>query len=449
MSVCFHFSSMKSLTVSAIVGILLVFFFCKEKKRYWDVVVLGCTPFGNARLVISFYLIGIFTAVLTAGKIGGGFVWLCMTLGIGGHEFVLFVFIASALISMGTCAPIAALLSVVPIFYPPGVLLGAIPEILAGAMISGVFFGDALSPCSQPTQVTLFSQHDEPGGAPGELRALLKSRYPAVLVAGAISFVLFALLPEGMPMALTPSTDVLQFTSVKGLWMLIPLMVLLVVGFRTQNLFVSLNYAIVAGVVLGLVCGCFEPSQLVSIDRHAMTLRGIILDGVNSMTDIIISTLMLYGLISLANEGGCVNAICGWLLKKPFWRTSWGAELAISLGIAGTQVALSGSATPAILMFNPVVENVGQFAKVSAQRRCWLLLGVTCSFTAIIPVNSSYMMGMVTLLQGMTVHYPWLPQVNPFHAFTFSFYCLLMALVCVGRLLLDSPLFQRRKVQYS
>ncbi|MCB6543757.1 hypothetical protein LI170_16635, partial [Desulfovibrio desulfuricans] len=69
-------------------------------------------------------------------------------------------FLVSSLISMGAGAPIAALLAVVPIFYPAGVLMGADPAILTGAMLSGIFFGDALSPSSQVIHTTIASQHD-------------------------------------------------------------------------------------------------------------------------------------------------------------------------------------------------------------------------------------------------------------------------------------------------
>ncbi|EPK7360561.1 hypothetical protein LZ634_21130 [Kluyvera intermedia] len=449
LSVGFHFSSMKTLTFSAMIGILLGFFLCKDKKGYWDVVVRGLMPFGNARLIIAFMLIGIFTTLLMAGKIGGGFVWLCLHIGVGSHAFVLFVFIASAVISMGTCAPIAALFSVVPIFYPPGILLAVRPELLAGAMLSGVFFGDALSPCSQLTQMTLFSQHDTPNSEPGQLNVLLKNRFKSVLATGVVSIVLFMLVPAGEHANLQQAVNINQFADINGIWMLLPLGVLLACGFRTQNLFLSLNFAIAAGLIVGLLCGSFDYQQIITLDNQTMMLHGMIFDGVNSMTDIIVSTLLLYGLINLAQEGGCITALCDWLASCAFFRSRWGAELAMTSGIAVTNIALSGSPMPSILMFSPVAERLGQRARVSALRRCWLLLGGASCFTAIIPVNSVFMMGMVTLIQGMTQHYPWLPTIDPFYSFAFSFYCLLLTLACVIRLLLDSPLLMQKKIKYS
>ena len=436
LSVGFHFSSMKNLTFSAMAGMLIGFFFCKEKKIYWNTIVQGIAQVGNIRLLVAFLLIGVFTTLLMGGNISGGLVWLCLAMGINSHEFVLFVFIASAVISMGTCAPIAALFSVVPIFYPPGILMGITPELLAGAMLSGVFFGDALSPCSQLTQMTLFSQHDSPESEPALLTTLLKSRLPAVLITGLISLVLFGLMPQGNGVGDTSLHDIQHFGDVLGLWMLLPLAVLLAFGFRTQNLFLSLNVAILVGLVTGLLCGSIRWEQIISIDYHARNLHGVIFDGVNSMTDIVVSTLLLYGLISLAKEGGCVSLLCNWISKKNLTHSPKGTEWVISLGIAVTNILLSGSALPAILMFSPVSEWLGQQSGVNACNRCWLLLSVASSFTAIIPLNSVFMMGMVTLIQTMTQHYPWLPPINPFNTFAFSFYCLLLTLACVLHLMM-------------
>lgn len=84
--------------------------------------------------------------MMNTGKIGNGFIWLSLNLGIRGSAFVVFSFLASAVISMGAGAPIAALFAVIPIFYPPGILLGASPAMLTGALISGISSGTLYPP---------------------------------------------------------------------------------------------------------------------------------------------------------------------------------------------------------------------------------------------------------------------------------------------------------------
>ncbi len=128
---------------------------------------------------------------MSTGNIGGGFVWLSLRLGIEGSGFVVFSFLASAIISMGAGAPIAALFAVIPIFYPPGILLGAGPAMLTGALISGIFFGDALSPSSQVINTTIMIQHDKATGRPADLLNTMKKRTPYILAAGAVSILIY------------------------------------------------------------------------------------------------------------------------------------------------------------------------------------------------------------------------------------------------------------------
>ena len=54
-------------------------------------------------------------------------------------------------------------------FLSAGNLLGANPAMLAGALISGIFFGDAVSPSSQVINTTVMIQHDGVTGQPADL----------------------------------------------------------------------------------------------------------------------------------------------------------------------------------------------------------------------------------------------------------------------------------------
>lgn len=173
-SVGYHYYSMKGLIFAAVISLLAGFFVCRNKGKYWDSVVHGLAQYGNSRLIFIFLIIGIFSKMMNTGKIGNGFIWLSLNLGIRGSAFVVFSFLASAVISMGAGAPIAALFAVIPIFYPPGILLGASPAMLTGALISGIFFGDALSPSSQVINTTVMIQHDKATGKPAELLATLR-----------------------------------------------------------------------------------------------------------------------------------------------------------------------------------------------------------------------------------------------------------------------------------
>lgn len=48
------------------------------------------------------------------------------------------------------------------------------------------------------------------------------------------------------------------------------------------------------------------------------------------------------------------------------------------------------------------------------------------NFSAIIPINSAFVMGGVTIINEMVQNHSYLPTVTPFGIFCFSFYCLIL-----------------------
>ena len=327
-----HCYSMKVLILAAIISILAGFIFCKNKIDFWNAVVRGLAKYGNARLILIFMVIGIFSKVLVIGDIGGGFIWLGAHLGLQGGTFALFVFIGSAVISMGAGAPIAALLAVVPIFYPAGIMMGTNPAILIGSMMSGIFFGDALSPSSQVIHTTIASQHDADTQKSADLLETMRERLPYILFAGVLSAVLFLIL-GGRGSAGGDMEEVASMSNVKGLLMLVPIVVLLIICFKTKDLFVGVTGGILTGIVVGLVSGLYQLQDLVAIDAKTQQLHGVFFDGIASVTDIIISTILLYGLIQIAVEGGMMRKCCNFLMASKMIKKPAGAESIIALGV--------------------------------------------------------------------------------------------------------------------
>lgn len=424
----FHFYSMKGLIVAGVSALLVGFFICKNKKKYWNVVVGGLAS--NARLSLIFIVIGIFSKLLMTGQIGAGFIWLSLRLGITKSAFVVLAFLASAVISMGAGAPIAALFACIPIFYPPGILLGANGAMLVGALLSGIFLGDTLSPSSQVINTTVLTQHDCKTGKPGELLPTLKARTPYIVAVGMISAVLYFLFgSNGGTMG--NLEELKEFTNVKGLWMLIPIVVLLCVCFKTGDLFFGLSYAIITGLLVGLVTGLFTPSDIVSIDYTAMTLKGVVFEGIYSMSDILISSILLNGLIAVAVKGGMVQVASDWIMSKKFAQTKRGAMVVVCGGVGIVNILLSGCVLPSILMFGAMADRIGQKACLPPNQRSILLTANATNVTSIIPINSAFIMGGVTIINQLSQKFDYLPKVTPFHIFTSTYYCLLLTALCI------------------
>lgn len=426
----FHYYSMKGLIFAAVISLLAGFFLCRNKGQYWESIVHGLAQYGNSRLIFIFFVIGIFSKLMNKGGIGDGFIWLSLHLGISKSGFVVFSFLASAVISMGAGAPIAAMFAVVPIFYPPGILLGANPAMLAGALISGIFFGDAVSPSSQVINTTVMIQHDAETGQPARLLDTLRQRTPYILAAGMAAIVLY-LVFGGHGGAMGNVSRISEMSSPQGLWMLVPLAVLVFICFRTGNLFVGLSYAIVTGFAVGLVTGGLTFTDIVSIDYETAGLKGIIFEGISGMVDVAVSTILLYGLIAVAVDGGMLEKCCNWLLSGKRMKTRQGAEGVLMLGTAFTNILLAGCVLPSILMFGGIADRIGQKSGISAERRSIIMMANATNFSAIIPINSAFVMGSVTIINEMVQNHSYLPPVSPFQMFCCSFYCLILTGISV------------------
>lgn len=309
--------------------------------------------------------------------------------------------------------------------------MGANPAILIGSMMSGIFFGDALSPSSQVIHTTIASQHDAKTHKSADLLETMKERLPYIAAAGILSAVIF-LLTGGNGGGNGDIAQAQALSNVKGLFMLIPILVMLIICFKTSDLFVGVSGGILTGIVIGLVTGVFQLQDLIMIDSQAQQVHGVFFDGVSSMTDIILSTILLYGLIQIAVEGGMMRKCCDFLSSRKLIQSATGAEAIIAAGVGIVNILLAGCVLPSILMFKDVADEVGQKADIPASRRSILLTAMATNVTAIIPINSAFVMGAVTVIQEMAAKNSILPLVTPFQIFISSSYCLILTVICIA-----------------
>ena len=308
-SIGIRYYGMEALIFASVIGLLAGFFLCRNKLEYWASCVRGLTQFGNANLIFIFIIIAVFGKVLVAGDIGGGLLWIGLNCGLQGGAFVVLVFVGCAVFATGSGAPFPALLALVPIFYPTGIMLGADPTVLVGAMISGVFFGDALSPSSQVIHVTINSQHDPGTGRPADLVEVMKARSPYLVAIALVSAVLFFLLGGAGAATVSPQ-ELAGMADARGLLMFVPIALLLAICVKTRNLLMGVSWAILAGVVLGLASGLMEPAALVSFDFAKQQMHGVFMDGVASSVNLVFASILLFGMIQIAVEGGILEKCC-------------------------------------------------------------------------------------------------------------------------------------------
>ena len=149
--------------VALIIGSLL----SKNWGKYWDAVATGMSSKIMNELALILLIVGMFGKLMTRGGVAQGFVWLGDKIGLSGGGFVAFTFIATCVIATATGTSIGTMFTAFPILYPSGLLLGADPVFLAGAILSGAIFGDNVGPISDTTIASASTQEyaNKPGVA--------------------------------------------------------------------------------------------------------------------------------------------------------------------------------------------------------------------------------------------------------------------------------------------
>lgn len=425
-----HFYGSATSVVPAMMGLIVTAFLAKDQNHYWRTVVGGLTDYGTASLIFVFMLTGVFTKLLSAGQTGQGFVWLALKLGLTGGSFAVIAFVGTAIFSLGSGIPFAALAGAAAVFYVPGVMLGVNPAIMAGTLIGGGFFGDGISPNSQLTIAALDRSTNSKTGKKADLVKMLSQMSRWTVLVGMITIVLLFLFAGSGTEASSATLN--SFANVKGLWMLIPITTVVFVCLKSRNIFTSLAVAIVVGLIVGLATGLFTFSTIYSINSATGTVSGILADGLTSLISISMSIIFLSGAMAVLNKGGVLDIMSEWVLKHDFVKTPRGAEVTTALGMGVVNLLQSGSLMPSIFMYGDLADRIGHAAKISPERRAYLMVCVSMSVTGLIPLNSTFIMGLITTLRTLKSQYSFITVPGATSIFFVVFYSWVMTAVWIG-----------------
>lgn len=175
--------------VALIIGSLL----SKNWGKYWDAVAVGMSSKIMNELALILLIVGMFGKLMTRGGVAQGFVWLGDMIGLSGGGFTAFTFVATCIIATATGTSIGTMFTAFPILYPSGLLLGANPVFLAGAILSGAIFGDNVGPISDTTIASVSTQTYTRKEGTADVAGAVASRMRYALVAALAATVCFAI----------------------------------------------------------------------------------------------------------------------------------------------------------------------------------------------------------------------------------------------------------------
>jgi len=363
----------------ALIAVIAGIFFAKNKTEYCKSAMRGLADEGGAAIIIAWIFASILGKIMVTGGLVKGILWFGLTTGMDQSAFTLIVYISAMLFAVGTGTSNGTALALAPVFYPAGVFLGADPNILALAILSGGVFGDNLAPISDTTIVSAYTQ-----GA--SIKDVVRSRFPLAMVAATISGIIFYIAGGGGEVHALP--EIASDTDPASLWMLLSLAVVVGFALRGKHLIECLVYGIITAVITAVAIGNLELHQLIHLPEldsaGKVQSTGLIQEGISGVSGAIIFVLLLLTITQVVTESGVMEKLLA-ILQNAFAKTVRQAELSI-IGITVLISIPICSNAPAELLVGPtLVKPLGKKFNLAAARCANLMDCAVCSVFYMLP----------------------------------------------------------------
>lgn len=374
-----------------ILAILIGALLTKRKDWYWSTIF---EFFGSKTAVTAtllWLIVGIYAAILKEGHIVEGLVWAAERLQIGSTVFTVAVFLFSGLFAISTGSGFGTISAMSITLFPAGIILGANPALLGGAILSGAALGDSIAPVSDTAVIAASTQEYADERQVADIGGTVKDRLLFVLIAAfftMIAFVIVGLLSNESPATLLDNDTEMQ---PYGLTMLIPTLLVILLSFRRVNIFISLFTGMLMAVAIGFSFQLFGMSELISISDGKVS--GAVVNGIASMANICILLMVVVALSGLIIRSGCMDYIIG-KLNSHIIHSKTGAELTIFSLVSLAGILIAAVNTIANICIAPFVNSIGRQHALHPYRRATLLATVICTFPFFLPYG-----GCVLLLQ--------------------------------------------------
>jgi len=410
----------QGLALGIIIGLGIAMIFVKGSRwDYCEAIYTGMANRIGTVTIVAWLWAGMFAQVLRSGGLVDGLVWLGMASNVSGGMYTGLTFLLAALFSSAVGTGYGTTVAFCTLMYPAGIVLGADPVFMFGAILSGAAFGDNLAPVSDTTIVSATTQEtDIPG--------VVRSRFKYAITAAIPSLALYSFLGGADEPVQLVNQSVTQNVSPLGLILLIPFALVIYLAMRRRHIIVAITVGLITAVPIILISGLGSWSDIIHINAEEGTLDGALTDGIGGYVDMAVLTLLILSASHIMRVGGAfdkIKEIAFSFIKDSARR----AELVICGFVATLNVFITVN-TAAEIAAAPIVSDIGKKLKIHPYRRANLLDAITSALGYIFPWGGGVLIGFVTL-SNLTDSYPSLPVVNPTDAWSVVFHGWFLVIV--------------------
>ncbi len=370
-----------ALSQSNVNGYVLAFFaalvagvlFARDEKAYGEALVYGLSKPMFGVIVMAVILAAVSGKLISASGAVQTIAAYVVAAGFTGRLFVAASFLITCLLAFATGTSVGTYFVVIPILFPVGVMAGAAPEFMIGAIVSGAAFGDNLGPISDTTIASSATQH-------AELGTVVKTRMRYSLPAAAGALVLF-LLFSGTTKADAAVPSAAGTANPVSLVMLVVPAVIIVLCLMKKHLITALSWGILAGIAAGLLSGIYSADKLIAFPG-GFAVSGAIIEAITGTAGTVAMLIAVFALLGVVERSGLFEDVGAFLAR--FAKSERRAETAIVLS-AGILSMVTGVISVAIVALGDLVNDIGEKAGVNRYRRANLLDCTGCVFCFLAP----------------------------------------------------------------
>ena len=354
-------------------------------------------------MIWIFILAGIFAS--TAKAMGAVDATVHFTMRFVPSEFLpAGIFIAACFVSLSIGTSVGTIVALTPVVTGLATQMGVDTAQMVAIVVGGAFFGDNLSFISDTTIAATMTQGCN-------MRDKFRTNLLIVLPAAVLALGLYLYL------GLSGEGGV-EAMSAAEWYKAIPYLLVLVCAIAGMNVLVVLVLGIVATAIIGLACGSLSGVAFCEAAD----------DGVISMCELIVITLMAGGLMNVVKQSGGFEFITRIITKRISGKR--GAEAAIAGMTVLTDICTANN-TIAIITMGPIARDLAERYGVSPRKSASLMDTASCFAQGVLPYGAQLLMA-----SGLA-------QISPIEIILHLYYPMAIGVMVVLSIVFQFPKIKR------
>lgn len=363
----------------------------------------GATESNIMLMIWIFVLAGAFAA--STKSMGAVDATVALTLKIVPEAFLpAGIFLAACFTSFSVGTSVGTIVALTPIASAIAQQTESNIAWLVAIVVGGALFGDNLSFISDTTIAATRTQGCS-------MRDKFRTNFRIVAPAALITLIIYAVFGAEQLSVYTPDTDNVSWV------MMLPYLLVLLTAIAGVNVLIVLAMGILTSGVIGIA------SRQMSLVDWFVTMG----DGIGSMGELIIITMMAGGMLEIIRTNGGIDYIISRVTSRINSRR--GAELSIAALIAFADVCTANN-TVAIISVGGIVREIAQRFGISARRAASLLDTFSCFVQGLLPYGAQLLMAAG------------LAAISPIEIISYLYYPLIMGICAFIAIVLQWPKYE-------